>query len=363
MKKFLIIAAAAMMAFSACNKNVSTAPNVDPDEIFDGTEKYPIVFGTNMVNVKTPVTKGMGSVEAWDAAQTLYVYGVERVNGILNLTDGILIDNQGVSAPVDTDGIEVYDVAYPGENIPYYYDYTSLYDFFGYYVDDAQIGEIANDGTSVTLPITIDGTQDVMLAKASREGWTAQNSGAPIDPDKLFSAYGVRKGVQPNLVFEHQLTRLVFNVINGNGVEAEAEPTLFLNNLSVTSPVSGTLGIINAAPLLVNVEDVGAMALTSIGGGEFEKMGIVGTQQAGGCIMVMPGQTEYPLSFQLEQTGKALPVDQTETIKLAGNAAFEAGKSYKVNLTIYGLEQIQISVALTAWDTNTEDITLGNDEV
>lgn len=350
MKKYFIIAATALMAFCACSKN---AGNVDPDEIFDGTEKYPILFGTNMVAVNAPATKGVGSVDAWDPAQTLYIYGVQRVDGVLDLSEeGILIDNQPVAAPGAGADIEVYEDV---ENqIPYYYDYTAKYDFFGYYVDDAVLGEIENDGSSITFPITIDGTQDVMLAKASREG-------LGVDPAKLFSAYGVRKGIQPNLVFEHQLTRLTFNVINGNGEEAEAEPTIFLNSLSVSSPCTATLGVISSDNLLVNATPVTDLALTAAGGAEFEPLGVVGTKPAGG-IMVMPGQTAYPLSFQLAQTGKPLPVNQTETIKLAQGAAFEAGKSYVINLTIYGLEKIQISVSLTDWDTNTEEINLGQDE-
>lgn len=358
MKKYFIIAAAALMAFTACNKSV--APTVDPDEIFDGTEKYAISFGTNVVSVQSPAVKGIGSVEAWDPSQTLYIYGVKRNGSALDLAEGIQIDNYAAAAPTGAAGaIAVYE--YPAEQIPYYYDYTAKYDFFGYYVDDATVGAISKTSTSITLPITINGTQDVMLAKASREGFINPSTSQPIEPDKLFSAYGVRKGVQPNLKFEHQLTRLVFNVINGNGIGAEAEPTLFLESLAVTSPSTATLGIIGADPLTVNATPKANMALTNAGGAAFTQLGIVGTKPAGGCIMVMPGQKEYPLTFTLSQTGKPIAVEQTEVIKLANNAAFEAGKSYTVNLTIYGLEQIEISVALTAWE-NGEVINIGEDE-
>lgn len=353
MKKLFIIAASALVAFSACNKNVAPVAQIDPDEIFDGTEKYPIIFGTNVVDTKAPATKGVGPVEAWTSDHKLHIYGVQRVNGVLDLSDeGILIDNLVIDAPTDTEPTVVYQ---PGTTEPYYYDYTAKYDFFGYYIDDAVPGDIANSGSAITLPITIDGTQDVMLAKASREGWTVQNTDTPVDPDKLFSAYGVRKGVNPNLVFEHQLTRLKFNIINGNGVAAEAEPTLFLESLSVTSPNRGTLGIIGAENLVVNTQSSASLALSP-----FASTGVVGTKPIG-SILVMPGQTAYPLAFQLKQTGKELPVNQTETITLTGNTAFEAGKSYTVNLTIYGLEQIKITVALTPW-VDGEVIDLGQDQ-
>ena len=361
MKKYFIIAAAALMAAVACDKNVAPASDfVDPDEIFDGTEKYPILFNSNVVAVKSPATKGAGSIEAWDATQKLYIYGIERVNGVLDLTDGILIDNQSADSPAadSEDGaIVVYDPAYPDEDIPFYYDYTAKYDFFGYYVDDAVVGEIVNDGAIISRSIEIDGTQDIMLAKASREN----NLG--IDPEKLFSAYGVRKGIQPSLKFEHQLTRLVFNVINGNGVEAEAVPELFLDSLYVESPYIANLNIVGSEmPLDINTDDTANLYLTDPNGAEFTQIGIVGTKTAGAGILVMPGQAEYPLTFVLSQNGNPIQVTQTETVKLASGANFEAGKSYKVNLTIYGLEKVQISVSLTAWDTNTEDIDLGADE-
>lgn len=361
MKKYFIIAAAALMAFTACNKSVAPVDAVDPDEIFDGSEKYPILFGTNVVTVKSPVVKGVGSVEAWDPSQKLYVYGVKRVDGSLDLTNGILINNAAAAAPSGAEGaIEVYE--YPEQQIPYYYDYTATYDFFGYYVDDARLGRISRTASAVTLPITINGTQDVMLAKASREGFVNPTTTMPIDPEKLFSAYGARKGVQPNLKFEHQLTRLVFNVINGNGVAAEDEPTLFLESLSVASPASATLGIIGADPLTNVATATTDMALTNEGGAAFTQVGIAGTKKAGGCILVMPGQAEYALKFTLSQTGKPVSVEQTGVIKLSGESSFEAGKSYTVNLTIYNLEQIEISVSLTPWDTDTEIINIGGDE-
>ena len=174
MKKYFFLAAAALVALAACSKS-PLAETVDPDEIFTGSEMYPITFSSNVVSTKSPV-KGGGSVAAWNDSQTLYVYGIKRDEAADTLywKDGIQIDNVAAVAPADgTEGsINVYDPAFPGEDRPFYYDNNGRYDFFGYYVDDAfVVGQETPelDNGTITLPIQIDGTQDVMLAYADRD--------------------------------------------------------------------------------------------------------------------------------------------------------------------------------------------------
>jgi len=346
MKKYFIILAAAAMAVCSCAKN-SVA--VDPDEIFDGTEKYAITFGSNLRNIST---KSIGSVDAWQNGMDLYVYGVERNENVLDLQNGILINN--VKATVNAGAIEVFDPQHTSGNIPFYYDYTKKYDFFGYYVDDAADPSTA---TPTSLQVHINGTQDILLASASR---TEAVSGTTIDPNKLFSAYSVRKGITPNLKFQHMLSRLKFVVINGNGAAAEQLPELRIDTLCVTSPAYATLCPVGDQSLTVNSNSVPEKFYLMNGTQEIAPYLVIGSGQIGESIMVMPGQEEYELMFRLVQAGNPVKVEQTEIIKIPGGAV--AGKSYTVNLTVYNLQTVAITIELTPWDSATDPIDIGADE-
>lgn len=369
MKKYFFFAVATLVALAACSKS-PLAESVDPDEIFTGSEKYPITFASNVVSTKSQV-KGGGSVAAWNDSQTLYVYGIKRdeVADTLYWEDGIQIDNVAAVAPASgTEGaINVYDPAFPGENKPFYYDNSGRYDFFGYYVDDAFVtGQETpeNNAGTITLPIEINGTQDVMLAYADRD---AAVEGTPYSAAKMFSAYGVRKGIVPNLKFEHQLSRFIFQVKKGTvPAEGEAEPVvqpgvLYINSLSVDSYASAMMTIVGANRGLAVADDAELtyFPLTDRGT-PFDQTLVDGIAQVlGESVMVMPGRETYNLKFILEN---AVGVQQENNMSfdIAGDAL--AGKSYTITLTVYNLEEISINVSLVAWDDDTDPIHIGEDE-
>lgn len=370
MKKYFFLAAAALVALAACSKS-PLAETVDPDEIFTGSEMYPITFASNVVSTKAQV-KGGGSVAAWNDSQTLYVYGIKRdeVADTLYWKDGIQIDNVAAAAPASgTEGaINVYDPAFPGENRPFYYDNSGRYDFFGYYVDDAfvagqEIPEL-NSGT-ITLPIQIDGTQDVMLAYADRDS-AVKNT--PYSASKMFSAYGVRKGIIPNLKFEHQLSRFIFQVKKGTvPVEGEPEPivqpgVLYINSLSVDSYADAMMTIVgeNRGLAVADDAELSYFPLTDRGT-PFEQTLVEGTAKVlGESVLVMPGRDTYNLKFVLENEAGVQQETDNMSFKIAGGAL--AGKSYTITLTVYNLETIQINVSLVDWDEDTDPINIGEDE-
>jgi len=312
--------------------------------------RVPVLFKTNVV--ATNPTKGNGSVVEWNSSQTLYIYGIERNE------DGsfgtVLIDNVAVAAPMSgpEGSLEVYDPAHAPEQIPFFYDYTANYDFFGYFVDDAFVpGEETpvNDGSSICLPLKINGTQDILLGYADRESAAT----ADIPAGRLYSAYAVRRGeIQPRLQFEHMLSRLVFNVIAGStGVDP-----LYLTSLSVSSKTEGTLTIAGENRGLVSSGTASMLPLTNAGS-PLEPYLVSGTHAVGESIMVMPGDQTYGLTFELEQNG--IHVSQNQEISIPGGA--EKGKSYTVNLTVYNLETIQLDITLTSWDGG-DDIFIGEDD-
>lgn len=369
MKKYFFFAAA-LVALAACSKS-PVAETADPDEVFTGSEMYPITFSSNVVATKAKV-KGSGSVAAWNDSQTLYVYGIKRDEAADTLywKDGIQIDNVAAAAPADgTEGaINVYDPAFPGENKPFYYDNSGRYDFFGYYVDDAfvdgQETPALNEGT-ITLPIAIDGTQDVMLAYADRN---AAVEGTSYSASKMFSSYGVRKGIIPNLKFEHQLSRFIFQVKKGT-VPAEGEPepvvqpgVLYINSLSVDSYADAMMTIVgeNRGLALPEGAELTYFPLTDRGT-PFEQTLVEGTAKVlGESVMVMPGRVKYNLKFVLENEAGVQQETNNMSFDIVGGAL--AGKSYTITLTVYNLEQIELKVSLVAWDEETDPINIGEDE-
>lgn len=386
MKKLFVFAALAALTLAACQK----APKsfIDPDEVIPEGTLVPVLFGSNVQTVKA-TTKSFGGVEKWNAAQTVYIYGIarpDRDSDALDLED-ILINNIPAAAPADgTSGeIEVYDPVYSTEDVPvpFYYDLTKCYDFFGYYVDDMEVTpEIDAEVGTLTVPVTINGSQDVMLATAERTDQVA--NGVSVGRARLFSAYSARKNLHPTLKFEHQLARFKFIVTNGNiddalydaenPYELGADPSdnnLTLSELYVESLSEGILTIVGGTPGLEPVENSelnlylkDSLAADAPAGTELADLAafsIQGKKQpVGESLLVMPGATEYPIGFYITQAGYPRSVLQTETIRIPGGAL--AGKQYTIHLTLYGLEQVKISVELTEWDVEEEEIPIGQDE-
>lgn len=146
------------------------------------------------------------------------------------LFNNVAIAKDGVSATIEwSDGKTVY------------FPRNGAYDFFGYYADDATTGNPtveAMKGTNVCyVPFTIDGSQDLMTAKAALTDEDKTKLDA-ADYNKAYSSYTARKNVQPNMKFEHLLTRLVFN-IKGQG---DAKPEeVYVRSIKVKSQSTGKL--------------------------------------------------------------------------------------------------------------------------
>ncbi len=372
MKKYFFLAAAALLALASCSKSPVEA-EFDPDEVFTGSEKYPITFSSNVASTKA-VVKGGGSIDTWSANDTLYVYGIKRdAAGALDLVDGIQINNIAAAAPdgVTEGAINVYDPALSTETekVYFYYDNNARYDFFGYYVDDAFVSgsETPVVGESdITLPVQINGTQDVMLAYANRDSAVF---GTTYSAEKMFSAYGVRKGIIPNLKFDHQLSRFIFKVRKGAVGGAAQEGNLYINSLSVDSYADATMTIVGDARGLSVNEGAELVYFPLTNRGETLQQTLVeglDPVQLGESVMVIPGRETYNIKFVLENAAGIQQVTDNMSFDIKdkeGNIVpAEAGKSYTITLTVYNLEEIHINVSLVEWDDDTEPIDIGEDE-
>lgn len=362
MKKIFIFAAAAMVMATACNKNTTPVAGAIPSDGND--DPVAITFGTN---VHTDATKS--PVEAW-AEQTLYVFGYARTTFSdatpSDLTNAY-IDGVAATAPASgTNGpIDVLD----DDGLPFYYAYANntytAYDFYGcYFADAADAANIVKEETKISVPFVIDGTQDLMTAIADR---AADIEGTVIDTVAYaYSGFSARKGVTPNLLFKHCLTRFDISIQNCSTTET----VINLDSLKLSSIAEGSL-------VIATIAEGDSTGVVTADGAEVKDLAIENMPAEGvelkpddpatelGSIMVIPAEQHVIKLFFKQLIDKDVPgvykeglyTDHTitpanvadEEGNLIGVTEFEVGKKYNVLVKVYGLEKIEITVELAPW--------------
>lgn len=249
MKKNLVYAMMLVAAMSSCSKD-SDAPSISNQNgnVIDDTTPVQMLL-TAGVNT-TVITRGSGIVgdtigndNIWNG-QTLNIYAYcDTINGDY-ATSKFEIDNKQATMRVgnwSTDNAtmgETNVLRWLNQDV-LYYPLEGKFNFYGYHVDDAATGITptvnANDVTLVG--VTIDGTQDLMIAEAiltkadsiklynndnpantiSDGNITAEQRAAITTESlgKVYSAWSGRRNVQPNLQFKHLLSSFKFQIKAG----------------------------------------------------------------------------------------------------------------------------------------------------
>lgn len=411
MKKYFFFAAAAIVAAS-CAKTPAPVQTPDGPEAPAVEGKVAVQFGTNIIaNVETKA-----AVTGWDE-QDLYIYGFQRIkNGdqtvidYESLVDGIskpFINNVMAKAPKAHAQTEESPAApnlsgtieVKNGDEPFYYSGTTTYDFFGYYVQDAAGADPKPQLNNETknayeLPITIDGTQDIMTAVADHE--YACNKVFGKDPgstrpsgwndDYAFSAYAARRGVNPYLVFKHELTQLNFNVTSGTVFTPATQ--LHVTDVTIKAvPSKAKLCVAGATPgvtvdmtssetetnsivdLKVKESDDADLkpvkVPTATISGDPSTIVAPEAEPVGQSIMLFPAE-EFEIWLTIAQgiTDEEHPTPTaTEVIKRTINIRnitqaveptldkFGAGYAYDITFKVYGLESVDITAELTKWQT------------
>lgn len=405
MKKMFLFALAAAGMLTACSNDDTLGGNGEQN-----VSELQIRLGVASSKVQTRGTGtvgGMTDAENVWAGQTLWVYMLQKgsmdlayykapaVGGVAT-PDVEVFNNKKFTAP-DAANNTKSGLATTADGTIAYYPVSGNYDFWGYRVDDAAgatpvvktvddtgAAVEANVATKRVVDITIDGSQDIMAGKAvpSTDEVTKLGNYA----DNFYSAYAARKGVQPNITFNHLLTRFTFEVRAGSkataGLPAGGNTdAVKVTGVSVDSKTTGTLTVAytgatkEAAELLTFTGDASALTLKQRDAAladnnaplvALEPVSLTWTDDAatigdvikvGEALLVAPGETEYPLTISLSQdvleqlTGAKVtkPLEQKATIKMDGVKAFEPGKSYKVTITVYGLQEIEVTATLVPW--------------
>ena len=242
-KSFMFVAVAAAGMLASCSSDSLTAgsdPTIEPGQ----KDLVPIE-----ISVATPVaratTRGTGTVGGVELANGTAVnndgtttgtpkaniWAGQKVNvymfnkGTLDLAqfDGAAIfDNAVMDTPPATEttksGLAHYvDPAVPasGRYLVKYYPLTGAYDFWGYRIDNAATTAVpAVAGDKLSVVITVDGSQDVLGAKTTDPDLSGTNP--TLTTADLYSAKAARQNIQPELEFNHLMSRLTFEAYPGN---------------------------------------------------------------------------------------------------------------------------------------------------
>lgn len=396
MKKewLLAMCATAMMASCAKDKTIAldNGANDTPEEILLGAGQY-LSAEVEQGQPMKAASRGIGSVgdlgtenkpNNWNG-ETVYVYGI--VPALTEKDGQFAINGEAATAPAGTAGATVTStLAWATDNKHYYYDGNNVYDFYGCHVDDAATEamtipagtKLADDGFSV--PVTIDGTQDLMVAMPDKSKDIEGNLEVTTT-DNLYSAWSSRRGVKPNLVFKHVLTRLTFKAKCGDA-SAPAQPVK-ITSIQVTGAISdGTLTVIpansgtqgfvagtttaNFALMGTNL-DPETQKLANFSGKDITNVDPVDFEQIGASMMLVPGG-EYTIVITTEQdmnNNRTIDANEKGTItkKITYTGGFVAGTNYNINITVYGLQEIAVNATLTAWNEAGEDIEIDPDDI
>lgn len=430
-KLFLMGAVASLGLLASCSSDddLSTGGNGK-----DGLQKIKIGMGVQ-ANVATRGTGTVGAVgekgNTW-AKQTVNVYmlnkgtldlakfGTDPIyeNAVLTTPDG---NASGIATEFDGDGTTPLYKYYPTDK--------NAFDFWGYRLDDANdttatdqdgsatAAAIKNNkfvpytsGDSLLIGFKIDGTQDIMAGKAVPTEEEIEKCGGKTN---IYSAYAARRDVQPNIKFEHLLSRLNFQVLAGAESTTDANTGVKVTGITVKSKATGKLVIAyqGEATTFANVSDQlivdkddnevkeaalykdlvvkqrGATAALTENLEDLTPVtpkwnnGMAMATQVGEALLAIPAD-KYEITINLEQKvqvkgDKNHPNEATDfdvkkykyvadlknTVK--PDKGFEPGYSYNVTITVYGLSEIQITTTLIPWkdggniEMNPEDETFG----
>ncbi len=376
MKKSLFLASFAALMMVACHKD---APVVTPEAEDDSP--VAVEFGVSSPSLRTKVlTRAAGTVgdladneatNVWNG-QTLYVYGFNKAAA--DLATGVFIDNIAVTAPVG----EVANTLTPkrvdnGES--FLYQGTTNYSFYGYYADDALTAAPTINATTVTAPFKITGGQDLMIATTNVENDIAArpDQSKNVNADRVYSAYSARRGVTPNLVFEHLLSRFTFNVV----VASESAKNLQVETLGVVSQSTGTVTLVGAEVadaiaadeatetlFLMQKDTETENNLVALAPVALTDMAVNTTFKLGESLMVVPGKDTYRLILTTKFTEASGLTQETEPLKAdiniknvlvngdqqTSDTVFMPGKSYDITLMVYGPEEVKVMVTLQGWE-------------
>ena len=354
MRKFLLFAVAAVTVAAGCQKIQGI---INPDNgLVNEDGQVAIRFKTNVANVET---KGVGSLETLSASNTLYMFGLnETRSGVQEFKNSPAHaeGNMLVFNAVDHDG----DASTPDKAPTYFYaGTTDKYSFYGYYVDDAcGAGVTPAPGADYKLDVTIDGTQDILLGAPVKADDVDRNT--EVTETDVYSAFSARRGVTPNVVFNHALTRYTFTLLNKGTQPVKVE------TVEVMSKTKGVLTVAVTQSLVMDGTETEetALSLDSVSlPADLESYDPAQPslpKNLEGSVMTFAGQSNT-LVLTLSQDGMLASEKRVVSMPIKVSGGTQPAYSYELAVVVYSLEKVGMTVTLKPWE-NGQSVTLNPED-
>jgi hypothetical protein len=243
-----------------------------------------------------------------------------------------------------------------GENDVYFYPLNSDVNFSFYACSPIPTNpSLSSNSAAVTYNIA--GNVDILWGEAIAEDVLSADG-------KTYSGYNARYfrkgGTTPELKFKHLLTQLQLLGIGGDEglVEDGKVWPVSIKNITVTSSNGASLAVAGANKGTLTATGIVSEIPAYFGDNKYTTNVDLETkvEKDAGNVMLLPSASgSYILNVTLaamvngqERTQKN---EVTITYKNAEGqvSPFEAGKAYKVKLTIYGLRVVDINATLEEW--------------
>lgn len=316
MKKILLFAIAAATMAVGCQKIQSL---VNPDNT-PVDENNPVEIKFSASNAVVETKAAVSTLAGID----LYVYGLNQDNPGKREIPGVQ-----ATYTSDTEYLALTDGPY------FYNNNTDRYHFYGYHLG----GIDATVGTDYTATVTIDGSNDILLAQAESD----------MNTDPTGDVYNAKNArldnpVYPHLEFKHALAQFTFGAVNlGN-------TTMTLSGIKVNTPTAGTVTVAGTAQGVDATGTASDIAVTmtaaELAPGKEPEAGVNYPTVNATPVMVFP-DSAYDFYFTLTQG------TVTRTLKVTLDQTAQqvtAGHSYAINIKLYSLEEIKITASLKDWE-------------
>ena len=342
-----MMAAVALLYSCSSDDNFTAEESMGADsQTVADAQPMPILLGVSPNSIE--VTRGTGTVGDIEGEAT-NVWKGEKIN--------VLMLNQGTMTPTQFEGVDICvddTFALPvgstsGAAIPVdgkfrYFPATGCSDFWAYRLDDATNVELTQTASAWKASFQIDGSQDIMVAKAVPS--TADlNKLGKNKKSWYYSAYSAHHNVNPCFTFRHLLTRLTFTVTPitdiAVGIQVDSIKVLTYTKgtltVAATDDVAGEKQVIDWNTSIPR--DTVLLKQRASAGSPLDECSSVSlaskdtSQPIGEALLVAP-DTEYKVRVCFHQGGHAYYCE--ETIAQEGGAPFEAGTSYNVQIRLKG---------------------------